>query len=363
MQFAEVSYSPLLFQRAQELRAIAELSTVEKSTIFPTFRVRPWMNSKLLDNSLNALRKAMDGAPFACDMDDWWTPKGKERDATKLFQELRSDTTGTLWYEFVREYKEAIPCIRLQADLDSTLEAIHTDWMMERGFGIVITERNFRHFSKVPDILNQISHSNFYVLVDAGWALDPLQNVANTATIVSRILDAKDTTTIFISCSSFPESFTAYGINSAVELKEVSFFDAVKSEVLRNYNRATIGYSDWATTRLPSNANVPMRWVPRIDVPEADVIRIYRSRVDDGLGDDTREVCVQLAKMAVQSPDWKSPPPSWGHYQIDLTAAESEYGVYSPQRNTASRINMHISNRLAELVGDTGAFGEEPFDD
>ena len=363
VQFAEIAYAPLLFQRPSEVRAIAELSNAERQALLPVFRVRPWMSSKQLEKSLATLRKAMDGLPFACDIDAWWSGTGKERESTAAFREMREDVTGLLWYEFIRTYEEAIPCIKLDTSIDNILSEIRCDWMIERGFGIVVTEKNREHIHKLPTILAAINHSNFFVIVDGGWSRDPLLNMANTTAIVSTVLDERDTTALFISSSSFPDQFGEIGINDTINLKELDFFDEVRAFVAQAYNRSTVRYSDWATTRPPPSIPIPARWVPRIDIPERQQIRIFRSRIDTEAAEDVRDTCIRLARVAVADQSWPSPPPSWGHYLVDLTASESEFGIYSPQRNTATRINMHLHQRLSALVQRGVTFGEEPFDD
>lgn len=362
VQFAEIPYAPIFFQRTQEMRAIAELSSGEKGSMFPIFRVRPWLNSKYLEKSIETLQKAMGGLPFACDVDEWWQSSGKERDATLHFQELRADQSGRTWYEFVRQFDEAVPCLRLGGPIEEILETITTPWLVERGFGIVLTEKNIQYAHKIPRILSAINHSNFFVLVDSGWSREPLTNLAATNSAVSNILNARDTTALFVSCSTFPKQFSQFGIGDSVALDEITFFNSIRSFAQQNFNRANVGYSDWATTRPPSDIKGGGGWIPRIDVPRVRDVVIYRSRIDESLGEDVKDACIRLARSVVADPNWPSPPPSWGHYLVDVTAAESDFGVYSAQRNTATRINMHLFNRLSELTGHGTDGYEEPFD-
>lgn len=351
-----------MYLRSSEIRAIRELNTLERENLFPIFRLRPWMSSKQLSRSAETIIEAFDGQSFGCELDLTWPNNGSNRQSVRDFERMRADNTGQAWYDFLELFEAAIPVIRLDCESRHILDAINTEWMIERGFGFRISPDIEHHLPKLLQALGQINHNNFFVIVDAGWSKDLLRQSDWTTRVIKRVLTARDTTNIFVSGSSFPDQFGDFGLGDILEIQEVPFFDQVVASVRLDFNRASIGYSDWATTRPPLDARGGARWVPRIDVPGNTSIIVYRSRVDEDSGETVRDACIRLAQFIVSDPNWPDPPTSWGHYAIDLTASENDFGVYSPQRNTAARINMHICNRVRDLTGAGMAIGEEPFE-
>lgn len=364
VQFAETEYAPLLFLRPSELAAVRNLSATQKSRFLPTFRVQPWLASKAPEASLEKICDAMGDSAFACDLNDWWRPKEKRRPATDAFEAFQSDPVRNGWYEMVRKFDQAIPVIRLDIPQADILALINADWIVERGFCFILNERNEHHFDKLLAALPQIRHSNFFAILDAGWHTDLLQLAAATTARALRLFQINPGLTLFVSSSSFPSSFENIGLGNPISLLEYGLYNEVSRQVSLRTNQSRVRYSDWATTR-PPNDMIATGWVPRIDLPEQTAILSFRRRSDEDTKESRAEACVDIAKTIRDVTDWPAPPPSWGHYTIDLTASGSEFGIKSPAKNTAVRINIHLHNVISRIGGADapGAGTEEPFVD
>lgn len=360
VQFAEIQYAPTLIQRPSEIRAISKLTKQQKRILLPVFRFRPWFNSRQLERSIEVLIDCMDGFPLACDLDDWWPLNEKKSPAAIRFSRMREDVTGSLWYEFVRPFEEVIPCIRLTADADEIVERIAEDWLIERGFGFLLNPSNHQHNSKALRALETIEHNNFFVVVDAGWSKDVLESTMIVQKLAEQIFRINPRAALFISSSSFPDSFGDFGLGDKTPLLEFELFEHVRRYIAERFNESIVKYSDWATTRPPSSGGGT--WIPRIDIPDDSAVTVYRSRENDENGEKKSEAFVRIAKLIRRDPSWPKPPPSWGHYEVDLTAAGSEFGMRVPAHNTAARINMHMHHVLSRLGGLPPTGGEEPFE-
>ena len=346
VQFARLEYLPTFIFRWSEIIGIENLSEEEKQLLFPLFRIRPWANSKSLANSFDRINQAMSGNPFACDVDDWYD---KERSNTGAAQELRNilqDPSYSQWYEFVRQFDNAIPCLRLDTEIENIEDALRQEWLEARGFGIVLNEYNLRYLRNALACLPNIHHNNFFVAVDMGWSRDPLQQAQQATSICVDLLRAKPDVTIFLSSSSFPVSFDNFGFGEAVNCAEYALYDEVRRQLQAVNNEYFVKYADWGTTRPPSDGGGG--WIPRIDLPRGRNIRLYRRRIAD---DETKdEVCSAIAAEVTASDEWVTPPPSWGHYQIETTAAGGQQGIYHARKNSATRINMYLHQKLSEII-------------
>lgn len=348
VRFAQLNYLPTLLLRQQELRGVSKLTSAEKDLLFPLFRIRPWAGKQPLTRSIEKIAESLGDRPFACDLDDYYEPENVERLAVQEFLAIKADDTTEAWFAFVQPFEKAIPTIRLTPTVDQILAIINRPWIAERGFGIVLSTKNEVHHHKLEQVLRSIPHNNFFVVVDAGWSKDPLLQAAWATRLSLRVFEVGPGISLFVSSSSFPAAFGDMGLDGTpgqVRMTEYALHGEVARQVAQRFNQSKVGYADWATTRPPSSGGGGAPWVPRIDIPQSELIRVYRERI--GENEDKTVVCTRLAQKATRVQEWPSPPPSWGHYSVDLTASGAESGIYSAAMNTATRINMHLHRALS----------------
>lgn len=338
---------PTLLLRLQELTAIAKLTSAEKDLLFPLVRLRPWRGKKPFARSIEKIIESLGDRPFACDLDDYYTREAAETPAVREFQALMGDATTESWYELVRPFEKAIPTIRLSPPAADIVKIVQRDWVAERGFAIVLSALNQAHHGKLEEVLRSIPHNNFFVVVDAGWNADPLAQAVWATGLASRVFAVNPLIALFVSSSSFPKAFGEMGTDGEigeVAMGEFALHAEVAKQVAQRFNQSTVLYADWATTRPPGAGGGGV-WIPRIDVPQRQHIEIYRDRPT--ATETVPETCTRLAKIVTKASKWPTPPPSWGHYSVDLTASGAESGIYHQSTNTATRINMYLHRALS----------------
>lgn len=338
---------PTLLLRQQELKGVSKLTSAEKDLLFPLFRIRPWPGKQPLVRSIEKIVECLGDRPFCCDLDDYYETESVDRLAVQEFIALKADETTETWYSFVQPYEKAIPTIRLTPAADDIVRIVNRPWIAERGFGVVLSTKNELHHHKLDQVLRSIAHNNFFVIVDAGWSKDPLQQAAWATRLALRVFEVSPVISLFVSSSSFPAAFGEMGLDGKpgeVRMVEYALHNEVGRQVALRFNESKVGYADWATTRPPSTGG-GAPWIPRLDIPQSESIRVYRERT--GENEANAIVCTRLAQKVTKIREWPSPPPSWGHYSVDLTASGAESGIYSAAMNTAARINMHLHRALA----------------
>lgn len=355
ISLAQTLYGPLLSMKPAELTAYSELTGPEKERMLPVFRFRPWLSSNSLDAALTKLEKATTGHLAAAVLDTSWAATSATREASAQFRMLVDDSTGRSFAEFMRPLENILPCLRPQLSQLQYLQSTEAEWLVERGFGIVVNLNDLSRHQDLLDFVSTIEHSNFFVLIDCEWSRDPVLFATMAVNLVRNLLAANDGLNLFLSASSFPESFSDIHGQDYVPIKELELFELVSADVRRTYNNVSLRYSDWATTRK-SNSGGGGAPPPRIDVPIGNRISIHR---DAESGNKTAGFS-ELAREAFRFNPWPSPPLCWGHNCLNLTLAGAQGGVYNLQKNTAVRANIHMHNMIARLLGGPIAL-DEPF--
>lgn len=153
---------------------------------------------------------------------------------------------------------------------------------------------------------------------------------------------------VAISSTTFPSDF---GSNVSQEIYERSFFNAVNAQA------GNIIYSDRGSARAveQSGGGVPR---PRIDLPTDARWHFFRSdcvREENEEDDEFRgrriEAYGQMADSAVGSADWDERLNIWGTQLIKITQLRSQFGITSPAKSTACRINIHLAKQSLYGLG------------
>ncbi|MNI77759.1 hypothetical protein D3C76_1527750 [compost metagenome] len=69
---------------------------------------------------------------------------------------------------------------------------------------------------------------------------------------------------------------------------------------------------------------------------------------------------IDIAKEIISDEYWIPELRLWGTQQIEITSENNEFGIYSAQKSTAVRINIHLFNQLHyNSIGDVINTDEE----
>lgn len=353
LEIEKLKYSPTLRLRVNEMRAVEQLFDTEKNQFLPTILLRPWTTATSLEKALDRIDVAMSGGPYCLDFDPLFRNDKGNHQAIAEYQELKADTTK--WYDFVRARENCIPYLQYKNGFPN-LRLSSLNWLQERGFGIAL-RYPFTELPQVTAFISERDDANFFVNVDAGWDLEILNRQLMVSGAVRSLIDANENVNIIVTSSTFPNSFDGVGVNYRYMLGERELFERVRADILATTNNANIFYGDWATTRPPTDTQMPNFW-PRIDLPLVSEIRMFREN-----GDDVRATYEDLASEIVSGPHWSQVPDCWGKYLIDITSSGGTGGIYRPTQNVPPRINMHLHTQIANAHGGPPASGVEEYED
>lgn len=348
-------YCPTLYARVAEIKALAQLPAATKDRIFPLIVGRPWPNAKYLARTWDKISAAVGNRRFALDLDRKKRNSGGGRPAAAEFDDLFEVRGGfTNYYEAVSGISGAIPVLRISGGAAEQFDAQaqHVD-SLDRGIVVRIEyDAVIDPIALVDQVIDRFEDVSF--VVDAGWSRDILSREMWASDIVERIVRDRPETEVVISGSSFPNSFSDIDARGVIPVEERHLFN----NLVRRHNSAVLIYGDWASTRPPSDP-VPMRNVPRIDLPTTSEWISFRR--DRGLGDD--EDYTDIAERVVADPSWPANLNIWGTYTIEWTARGEPGAIRSPAMAAAARINIHLHRQAFFGADDIVVDGDEPFID
>ena len=348
------SYCPILHARVAEIKALFQLPAASKNRLFPIIVARPWPNANQLQRTWEKIGEALGTRRFALDLDLSRRHLGGSKQAAADFDLLFDPANGfENYYAIVAGITSAIPVLRILGGVVPEFEeqAGQID-ALERG-AVVRLEHGMvtNPLAVVDQVLGRFD--DLTIFVDAGWSNDLLSREVWASGIIQRITDIRPEVEIVVNGSSFPSSFVDVGERGEIPVRERYLFN----NLVRRHNAAILIYGDWGSTRPPSDP-VPMKNIPRIDLPEStDWISFRRDR---DLDDD--EDYGAIARRVVADPSWPAELNIWGTYVIECTADDLPGAIKSPAVAASARINIHLHRQAffgADIVGDA----DEPFTD
>ncbi|MCB4859526.1 beta family protein [Sphingobium sp. PNB] len=352
----QFAYCPTLHARVAEIKALAQLPAATKDRLFPLIIARPWPNAKNLARTWEKIAEAMGNRRFALDLDPIKRNSGGKLATAAEFDELFVSRNGFAnYYEKVASIAEAIPVLRINGGeaVQFEAQARHVE-NLDRGlvvrieYGVVTNP-----IALVEQVLDRFQDVSFFV--DAGWSRDILGREAWASGIVARVARDHPEIELVISGSSFPDSFSDIADRGTNPVGERYLYN----NLVRRHNSATLVYGDWGSTRPPSVDQVPMRNIPRIDLPKQSEWVSFRR--DKELDDD--EDYTDIAQRVVSDVDWPAGLDIWGTYTIEWTASGEPGAIRSPSTAAAARINIHLHRQAFFGANDTMVDGDEPFTD
>ncbi|WP_075292649.1 beta family protein [Pararhizobium arenae] len=344
-----LTYIPILSVRPAEVVALAELPDLAKDRLVPLILIKPWLGSGTLTRGIDKIRHALSSRRWFAELDPEYDPPLAAESYAEI-QNLRNANNGfSNWIAFVEAVHGAIPVLQLRGAISAAviLEQVDRAADLGRGVGVRIdrtfADRALLSIHPLIDVLSQRPGVNFTIIIDYGQRdARLLVNVIPALQDVAYIRERLPAATISLSSTTFPSAFTG---NISQEIFERSFFNVVNSEA------GGLVFSDRGSARAmeQGGGGVPR---PRIDLPTQSQWNFYRSDCvrDDGETDEEFrarriEAYGQMADHAIRSVDWDESLNIWGTQLIKITQLRSEFGITSPAKSTACRINIHLTRQ------------------
>ena len=338
-------YVPTLAVRASEMNGLEFLPGATKDRMFPCFLLAPWVNSSSLARAIDRVERAFPNRNYFLDIDrDYQFTDLDSPPQGELANLRHSNGAFQNWTNFVMDFERVIPCLQM-GELGS--EEIETQIRRIQSFGKpygvrIVRERYPSNVEDVVSALNSVGSADCCIILEGGWARDPLMIAVWYQGIIAGVLgEVNADIPIVVSCTSMPKMFTEFSGLTRVEFSNRSLVDQVR----RTTNRANVVYGDWGSTRPREAREFMRRPVDRVDYPTEDAWYIARNGPQSW---SFREA----AREIMSRPEiWHGELDIWGEEMIRQTAINPNLGISSPQKNVASRVNIHLHRQ---------AFYEDP---
>ena len=337
------TYIPTLAVRASEMNGLEFLPGVSKDRMTPVFLLAPWANSKSLEKTVERIERAYPKRRYFLDVDRDYIPSNSENSLAQTEWLAIRESSGQYkaWDDFWMRFKMAMPCLQLSDQEHDEIERqINHIQEQDREFCLRIEINRIPNNLQVAvETLSRLGTADFSVIVEGGWVADPLTLYARVEGLISGILSELDgRIPIAVSCTSMPKGFA-----DIVGLAEAPFTNhQLLDQLRRSTNRDIILYGDWGSTR-PREDGFGQAPYPRIDYPTDSSWCFARNR--------PREWDYGRAAQAVVASDaWNGQLGIWGEEMIQDTAYRPQFAIDTPQKNVASRVNIHLHRQA--LYGD-----------
>lgn len=326
-------YVPLLYTRLAEIRAMRELPESSKNLLVPVFKLRPWLNSKMLDRALEVIEEAVGNRLYGLDLDEfkYEANPDPEKQARVDFTALFDKENGfEAYYTLIGNGGNRVPVFRELTSQDIQIEQqLDRIQAIDRGVFVRAKVAEPGHLFDVASAIEQRAIGNAVFIIDCGWGRDILTSAALAVSHAQNLIEISQEFEIVVAGSSFPDAFAGLGARFEISAIERQLY----SEVRRQVNHPALYYGDWGSTRPPTDP-VPMKNVPRIDVARPNNWISWRS--------EDEESYVEVAERTVSDPTWDGELGIWGEYMIVATSEEEEVRIKSPAMAAAVRVNLHL---------------------
>jgi len=331
------AYVPTLAVRASEMNGLEFLPGATKDRMTPLFLLAPWANSNSLDRAITRIERAFPNRNYFLVPDTNYTTTNDQSVAQQEFAALLvPDNAYANWIQFASQHENVWPCIQTggqsEAQIRQQIEAVQA---LGRPYCMRIVQ------GAMPNNMDDVARAfaaggaaDFAIVLEGGWTDDPLSLSAWFAGMVtSSLSDIDASVPIICSCTSIPKMFTRYNSD---EPQAVSFSNhQLLNQVSRNTNRAGMIYGDWGSTRPRETGGFANRPLDRVDYPTDQAWLIARNKDDEW---DFRDAALAI----VDCDEWDGSLGIWGEEMILQTTINEELGIYTPQKNVAARVNIHL---------------------
>ena len=341
-----IPYLPLVDVRPAELMALAELPEKDKDLLLPVFKLRPWVSAERIDSALHRLAQVYGNRASFLELGphEAFDPL-KARVVHSELADLRLPGGGYQnWVDFFsrEECKRFIPILQLtdQFQFSAQVDALYG---LGRGLGIRVDASEIgvepEQFAKLISEQTDSGRDVLFIL-DYGKQTGRFAQLKDTVKRQAvAILEAcTNVPTVALSASSFPDGFTSI---DSQDIFERDVFNRLHNEL-----GARITYSDRGSARAEAISGGGGSPTPRVDYALADKWVFFR---EDSAIAKTQASLISFqhqAKLLMESDFWDSKLKLWGCQMIEKTAIGDVAGIFSANRCTAARINIHLHQQL-----------------
>lgn len=332
-------YLPLLKLSPAEMLALENLPERDKDALRPIFPLRHWLSTKTLDRAFERIEKSYGKRPA------FLLPPASPKidDASPNAAELRGLLDPANGYE---GWCELFATGRAQHFIPSLQLADASQFDHQAGVLLALDRGALVHFPRGAfHVVNAVvarvaAHTNLgesiLFLIDLGKeGKSLLLQQAELTALCDRILQACPNSTIAVSASSFPASFTS--------IKSQEIYERQLYEAMRVRFGAALHYSDRGSARAEAAGGGSTDPYPRIDYPLSDEWLFYRTATSVAYAGGYKAVASALMNA---SHIWDAKLRVWGTQMIEKTKMGQAGGISSPARSTAVRINLHLHRQL-----------------
>jgi hypothetical protein len=358
-------YCPILAISPSELVALKELPDKDKKIILPVFPIKSWATATKLSNAIDKVDESVGKNNMwiaDIDHDDLESrPSDKRREVHFEIEKLTDSSNGYKnWVHFIASKPNIVPCIQ-KADLDELPEQVKNLEVLKRGIVLILQKSDMQMglIQQIVGTLNPVE--SLLIILDLGQIdkeqIDFKEQIKNYLMTIKRLLPKA---LLSLSSTSFPSSFGGYyrGTNT---IYERSLYDKIKLEI------EDLIYSDRGSTRATKQTGASGPPPPRIDYACENEWHFIRKEFSDSLsalGVDEKKIALKSEKKRLYTEIskeiklqgyWENDLDLYANYLIELTSKGDVYGIDSPQKATAVRINKHLFTQLHydELYVDT----------
>ena len=344
MVLENTDYVPTLAVRPSEMKGLEFLPQAIKNKMTPCFLLAPWANSATLDRTITRIERAFPNRSYFLDIDSYYFFTNIDNQPLQELMRLMDPSNSfDNWVSYVGQHERIWPCIQTRDQTESEIR-MQIGAFQEQGRPYcmrIVLDQFPNNVNEVARAFSAGGAADFAIVLEGGWTNDLLSLAAQFSGVISESLHVIDATVpVVLSCTSIPKTFTSF---SGSEPTATSFSNRrLVDQVARTSNRARVIYGDWGSTRPREQSGYARRPLERIDCPTEGAWYIARNKEDEwGFRDAARAI--------VNSPAWDGNLGNWGEEMIESTTINEELGIDTPQKNVASRVNIHL--HLQALFG------------
>lgn len=346
VDISNLNYVPTLSIRASEMNGLERLPAASKDRLQPNFLLAPWPNANDLMRAIDRVYRAFPNRPFFLDIDRDYEVTNLQSPAQQQWHDLHDPAGGySNWIGFIDVVPSASPCLQIRGlSRAQIVDQIAAFQEMDRTYALRIELNRFPQ--NLPDAIaaiNEVGSADYVIIVDAGWVADTQPTRLQIANLITTQLSEIDAQVPFvISYTTIPKGFA--------DVEGVDFvpFDNREclAELSRVTNRQRFVYGDWGSTR-PRERGIASRPKPRIDLAVRNGWLSARNKPEEWGYNDAADV-------VLSSDQWQQVNGLgiWGEFMIRETAVNPALGINTPQKNVASRVNIHLHTQAFFNEGD-----------
>lgn len=359
----DFNYAPIISVKLSEMEALCELAEKSKDLLLPLIPLRPWQSSKKLENTFKRIKDTFGDRKVIIDIDQFFLSSyyekrtdEEDRQVINEIHELTNSTNGyENWIRLITEHENFIPTVQL-ADLSELEDQLAR--LIELNRGIVVrfnaAEIDIAEHLSILNRIAEFGYDDLFLIYDYGQvSREILSYVGGIVNLIHLANSRLNNPLVSVSSTSFPSSFSGYS-DGDISIIERLLFNKVRNEL----EQTRFIYSDWASARadrIEGGGRVPP---PRLDYPLKNEWMILREDFDDPKDIKKGEkegIYKSLALKMITKEYWDKSLHVWGTQLIELTSLGDAYGISSPQKSTAVRINIHLHQQLYydDLYGST----------